>query len=91
MNIYNKANPVFGIPYDDVKSCNINTVLTALNSFLDTRERVIWHEDASQYLFEAYDDDSRDVWNIPQIRQYVKKLDAEFPYWFYCADLTHHS
>lgn len=91
-DLYNSANPIiFGVPYDDIKSGDVNTVLSALNSFLDTRERLIWARARFTILFEGYDDDPRDVWDILEVREYVKKLDAEFPYWFYFTDLNHHT
>ena len=88
MNIYTAPNPIFfGIPYADVLSSETITVLTALNSFLETRERVVWGRGRITLIFEGFDDDPRDVWNIPEIRRYIKKLDEQFPYWFYFADL----
>lgn len=90
MDVYNNSNPfIFGIPYDDIQSCDITTVLTALNSFLESRERVVFGRGRFTLLVEGYDDDPRDVWDIGEVRQYFKELDAKFPYWFYFVDLNH--
>jgi hypothetical protein len=92
MEIYNTTNPIFfGIPHDDVQACDTTTVLTALNSFLETQERVAWGRGRITLIFEGFDDDPRDVWNIPEIRRYIEKLDEQFPYWFYFADLDAHT
>jgi hypothetical protein len=92
MEIYNAINPVFfGIPHGNVQACDTTTVLNALNSFLETRERVVWGRGRITLIFEGFDDDPRDVRNIPEIRRYIEKLDEQFPYWFYFADLDAHT
>lgn len=34
-------------------------------------------------LFSAYDNDPREVWQIPEARRYVQKVDAEIPHLLY--------
>jgi hypothetical protein len=34
-------------------------------------------------LFSAYDNDPREVWQIPEARRYMEKLDAEIPHLLY--------
>jgi len=36
--------------------------------------------------FNGYDDDVREVFEIDPIRDFVQKLDLEFPYWLYFLD-----
>src|SRR5262245_11041485 len=33
--------------------------------------------------FEGYDRDNRDLWEIPEVRDFVHRLDEEFPYWLF--------
>lgn len=40
---------------------------------------------------EGYDTDSRELWEIPELRRYFQMLDADFPYWFAIADLSSHT
>ena len=70
---------IFGIPYEDIQTGDTATVLGALNLFLETRERVLWGQGRITIVFEGYDDDSREVWCIPEIRRYTRKLDEQFP------------
>lgn len=43
MDVYNDSNPIiFGIPHDDIQSCDVTTVLTGLNSFLDSENALFW-------------------------------------------------
>jgi len=34
----------------------------------------------------GYDDDPRDLWEIPEVRSWMQKLDSQFPYWLYFMD-----
>ena len=40
-------------------------------------------------IFEirGYEDDPRDLWEIPEVRAWMKALDQAFPYWFYFMDV----
>jgi hypothetical protein len=78
---------IFGVPYDDVQSGDITTVLSPLQDFLKSRNAVIGGRGRVSLMFEGYDDDPRDVYDIPEIRRYAKALDEKFPYWFYFVSL----
>jgi hypothetical protein len=74
---------IFGVPYEDIQTGDVTTVLSALQGFLQNRETVINGRGRVTLFFEGYDDDPRDVYDIPEIRRYAKTLDEQFPYWFY--------
>lgn len=38
--------------------------------------------------FAGYDSDPRELWEIPELRRFVRDLHSEFPYFFFLADLT---
>jgi hypothetical protein len=40
-----------------------------------------------QLRFSGYDTDTREIWEIPEVRRFVHSLDQGFPFWFYLADL----
>jgi hypothetical protein len=88
VSIYDTDNPlIFEVSYEDIESGDITTVLTALRGFLESRNTVVGGKRRVTVLFEGYDDDPRDVYDIPEIRRYAKALDDAFPYWFYFASL----
>lgn len=90
MDIYdNNTMVVFGVPYDEIQSGDVRTVLTPLQGFLQNRNAVVNGRGRVSLMFEGYDDDPRDVYDIPEIRRYAKLLDEEFPYWFYFVSLDH--
>ena len=88
MNIYETDNPLFlRVPYGDVQSGDVTTVLSLLQGFLANRNAVVKGRRRVTLLFEGYDNDPRDVYDTPEIRRYAKTLDAKFPYWFYFVSL----
>lgn len=86
-NIYQSdVSLLFAVPRKDVQSGDLSTVLPALQRFLTSREVVVAGRGRVSLFFQGYEVDSREVFEIPEIRRYVKALDAKFPYWFYFAD-----
>jgi hypothetical protein len=83
----NYALASFDVSYEDIINCDIRTVSEALNWLLESRQSVLAGRGKIALSFSGYDDDARDVWDIPEIRRYVAALDATFPYWFYFLDL----
>jgi hypothetical protein len=37
---------------------------------------------------DGFDDDNRELWEIPEVRRYIAQLDEKFPYWFYFSKKT---
>jgi hypothetical protein len=35
---------------------------------------------------KGYEDDPRQLWEIPEVRRWMRQLDAVFPFWFYFLD-----
>ena len=35
------------------------------------------------FYFPAYDEDTREVYEVPEVRAWLQKVDQEFPYFFY--------
>jgi hypothetical protein len=43
------------------------------------------------FRIRGYDDDPRELFEVPEVRTWMEELDCEFPYWFYFMDLGPHS
>ena len=67
----------------DIEKNDINSILVALNSLLESREKVIRFCGRVIIGVEGYDNDPRELFEINEVRAFLKKLDVEFPYWFY--------
>ena len=74
---------VIGIGRDDVESHDISHALGSLVALLTDPETVRRLQGKVAIVFEGYDDDPREVYEIPEVRRFCNTLDERFPYWFY--------
>lgn len=54
-----------------------------LSALLATPGAAREHFEKVDIAFYGYDDDTRELFEIPEVRNFVFKLDEAFPYWFY--------
>jgi hypothetical protein len=38
-------------------------------------------------IIDGYDDDKRELYMIPEVREWIREVDREFPYWLFFMDL----
>ncbi len=65
-----------------VESGNIEPVLKILNSLIEP-DNIKKFADKMVFCIEGYDNDPRELAEIDKVRAWMKKLDTEWPYWFY--------
>lgn len=54
-----------------------------LRSFVTSPESARAHQERVEFAFRGYDEDSRELWEIPEVRRFLADLDEEFPYWLF--------
>jgi hypothetical protein len=82
------ADPlIVTVQREDVLRRRTNEALTTLRGWVETSKRPQDLRGRLQLAFDGYDADHRELWAIPEVRDFVRLLDQEFPYWFYFADL----
>jgi hypothetical protein len=64
-------------------SLDIKPALKVLESVLYDGETVRMFQGRVNIAFDGYDNDSRELYEVPEVRQYLAALDSKFPYWFY--------
>ena len=74
---------LIGISREKVESNDISFALSALVELFAKSETVQRMQGKVAILFEGYDDDSREVYEIPEVRRFCATLDQRFPYWLY--------
>jgi hypothetical protein len=67
----------------EVDACATGRVVAALMALTDTRKRVDRFEDALLFSFEGYADDTREVWEIPEVVRYFAAVNASWPHWLH--------
>src|SRR5215212_1226054 len=77
-------NPiVVVVTRQEVESQAITRPLGILEALLASPETARNHFEKIGIAFHGYDDDTRELFEIPEVRNFIFKLDEAFPYWFY--------
>jgi len=78
---------LFVVDRDEVEAGDISRTAQFLQSFLATNASSRANFQNLDISFSGYDEDPRDLRHIPEVRAFVEKLDADFPYWLYFMHL----
>lgn len=76
----------FVVPRRDVEAGDLSEILRGLNHLISSVEIAKAYCERVDIGFDGYDDDRREVWEIPEIREFVYRLDEQFPYWLFFLD-----
>jgi hypothetical protein len=77
-----------GIKRDSINTQNISGVLKFANLFSSTAHNAWNCRGSVRLVFSGYSDDSRELWEIPEVRAYVKKLVEAWPEWMFFLDTS---
>jgi hypothetical protein len=68
---------------DEVLARDISSVVGALTSCLGSPERALSFFEKVDIAFHGYDTDTRELFEIDEVREFVALLDDNFPYWLF--------
>jgi hypothetical protein len=71
------------IPREDIETGNIDAALSILNRIRATQKLTQNNREKVDLSVFGYEDDPRELFEIPRVRAWVRKLDKAFPYWFF--------
>ena len=74
------------ITRDEIASKDTSSALNVLSHCIASADLARDMHGKLDICFSGYDDDSREVFEIEEIRDFVQLLDLEFPYWLYFMD-----
>jgi hypothetical protein len=66
----------------DIEAGDTSNVMAVLKQLLE-RDAATKFCEKADLCCSGYDSDSRELWEIPEVRAFVQKLDQQFPYWCY--------
>ena len=82
----NFAKITLYIPRKTVEDNEYLPFLLGLCTVLD-QAPITAFEGSMTITFEGYEDDPRELFEIPEVCKFMRNLDNQFPYWSYLADL----
>ena len=71
---------------DEVEDGNISDALDRLLNFSDNPTHVRQFEDRLTVAFSGYDDDPRELHQIPEVVSFFRRLSNHWPYWLHFAE-----
>jgi hypothetical protein len=71
------------ISRDEVNARNVSAPLSVLSRFIETPEISREMCERVDVAFHGYDEDSRELFEIPEVRDFVYALDEKFPFWLF--------
>jgi hypothetical protein len=71
----------------DVEASNVGPAFAVLKRLLQDRQTVEAFRGRLDLGFHGYDDDSRELYEIDEVRRFVAELDKKFPFWLYFLNL----
>lgn len=78
------GNPlVVVVSRQDVERCDPAPTLAVLSRLLESVDVARDHCERVDIAFHGYDSDPAELFEIPEVRTFVYKLDEQFPYWLY--------
>jgi hypothetical protein len=69
------------IPRREMEAADLASVLSRLRVFLATREDAWWYRGQMTLAVDGYNNDPRELVDIPEVRALLSGLEAEWPYW----------
>jgi hypothetical protein len=74
---------IFPIERAEIENQDISRTLGFLSGLLFSREIVLNSCQKIDLTFSGYDNDNREVYEIQEVKSFVKKLNNHFPYWHF--------
>lgn len=71
------------ISRDEVERDDRSGPLDTLKNLLETPERIRAFRTRVDISFFGYDETPQELFEMPEVRDYVSRLDDDFPYWLY--------
>lgn len=74
---------VLVVSRDEIERCDIAPVLESLLKLISSQESAIAYFEKVDIAVEGYDQTTQELFEIPTVRDFIHKLDEEFPFWLF--------
>src|SRR5687767_2404454 len=83
MNLSDIGPLLIVISRDEIERQDISGPLTTLKHLIASRENIRANQTNVDISFSGYEGTREELCEIPEVRNYVYALDAQFPFWLY--------
>lgn len=74
---------VLRISHKDILACNLASVLERLHIIADTPEAARRYRESLMFIVDGYDNDPRELQEIPEARAFFAALAQQWPHWLW--------
>jgi hypothetical protein len=74
---------VIVIEKKDLLSSNLQPYLDTLNILVSSKENMLKYYESVDVSISGYDDTSLELFEIEEVRNFIHKLDKQFPFWLF--------
>ena len=74
---------VLQISQENIKDCNTSEYVTLLHGATDSLQSFEAAFHRYVFLISGYDDDPRELYQIPEVVSFIKDLNSKLPFWLY--------
>lgn len=74
---------VIVIEKKDLLSSNLQPYLDILNILVSSKENMLKYYESVDVSISGYDDTSLELFEIEEVRNFIHKLDTQFPFWLF--------
>ena len=67
----------------EVENQDIQPAMSVLRRLIESPQIALNYKEEVNIAFDGYDQSNLELFEIPEVRNYVYKLDEQFPFWFY--------
>jgi len=78
-----KAFLVLAISREEIESGNFASALDRLHVMTDSAANVLRYRESMVFQVHGYDEDLRELPEIPEVRDYFKRLTQQWPHWLW--------
>jgi hypothetical protein len=82
---------LFRIPKQDIQQKNYDFLITALNRIQATKDLILHLKGRVDISFDDYEDDNRELYEIPEVKNWIKELYKLSNCWPYMMAMDEHS
>jgi len=74
---------MYMIPRADIESSQTEELMSFLDTITASREVALAYKQRIEFMVEGYDNDPRELFEIPEVVSYLELLNKLFPYWMF--------
>ena len=79
---------VLQIPQEAIQNCETSEYVTLLHGITDSLQSFEAAFQRYVFLISGYDDDPRELYQIPEVVSYIKDLNSKLPFWLYFVNTS---